>query len=65
MDQKAYAESVYTVPQVAKMFGINRNLAYDLARRGTLPVIRLGKRLVCPRAAIDRMLQLSGDAVET
>ena len=65
MDQKAYAESVYTVPQVAKMFGINRNLAYDLARRGTLPAIRLGKRLVCPKVAIDRMLREPGESLNS
>ena len=56
MDQKTYAESVYTVPQVAKMLGINRNLAYELARRGELPALRLGRRLVCPKQAIDRLL---------
>ena len=56
MDQQRYDKAVYTVPQVAKILGINRNLAYELARRGTLPSIRLGKRLVCPKKAIDRLL---------
>ena len=56
MDANDYEKAVYTVPQVAQMLGINRNLAYELARRGTLPVIRLGKRLVCPKEAIDRLL---------
>jgi excisionase family DNA binding protein len=56
MDQKVYEKSVYTVAQVAKMLGINRNLAYELARRGELPALRLGKRLVCPKQAIDRLL---------
>ena len=56
MDQMAYEKSVYTVPQVAKILGINRNLAYELARRGDLPALRLGKRLVCPKQAIDRLL---------
>jgi len=56
MDQMAYEKSVYTVPQVAKILGINRNLAYELVRRGDLPALRLGKRLVCPKQAIDRLL---------
>lgn len=56
MDQTAYAKSVYTVPQVAKILGINRNLAYQLAANGSLPAIRLGRRLVCPKGAIDRLL---------
>ena len=63
MDQKVYEKSVYTVAQVAKMFGINRNLAYELARRGELPAIRLGKRLVCPKVAIDRMLREPGESL--
>ena len=63
MDQKVYERSVYTVAQVAKMFGINRNLAYELARRGELPAIRLGKRLVCPKVAIDRMLREPGESL--
>ena len=56
MDQQRYDKAVYTVPEVAKILGINRNLAYELARSGTLPSIRLGKRLVCPKKAIDRLL---------
>jgi excisionase family DNA binding protein len=56
MDGNDYEMAVYTVPQVAKILGINRNLAYELARSGTLPSIRLGKRLICPKKAIDRLL---------
>jgi hypothetical protein len=36
--------------------GVGRNAAYDAARRGDLPVIRLGRRLVVPRAALERLL---------
>jgi excisionase family DNA binding protein len=56
MDANDYEKAVYTVPQVAQMLGINRNLAYELVRRGDLPALRLGKRLVCPKQAIDRLL---------
>jgi excisionase family DNA binding protein len=63
MDQKVYEKSVYTVAQVAKMLGINRNLAYELARRGELPALRLGRRFVCPKVAIDRMLQEPGESL--
>ena len=34
-----------------------RNFAYELVRQGELPVIRFGKRLLIPRAALDRMLE--------
>ena len=52
---------VYTVPEVRKLLGINRNLAYEMARQGQIPTIKLGRRLVCPKAAVDRWLTGAGD----
>ena len=47
-----------SVEETAKMLGIGRTLAFDLARRGELPgVLRLGqKRLRVSRAALERYL---------
>lgn len=50
-----------TVEEAAKMLGIGRNLAYDLARTGELPALRLGKRLVILRQPFEKMLQ--GDII--
>ena len=45
------------ISEAAKALGISRNLCYELARRGELPAIRLGKkRLVISRVALERML---------
>jgi len=49
-----------TVVEAAKQLGIGRNQAYAAARRGELPVIRIGKRLVVPLAAFERMMQGDG-----
>jgi excisionase family DNA binding protein len=47
-----------TVPEAAEMLGISRNFAYELVRRGELPVKKLGeKRRVIPRAALEKMLE--------
>lgn len=46
-----------TVPEAAKLVGISRNLAYELVKRGELPVMRFGKRLIIPRAALERKLE--------
>lgn len=46
-----------TVPEAAEMLGISRNFAYELVKQGKLPVIRFGKRLLIPRAALDKMLE--------
>lgn len=49
-----------TIEEVAITFGIARSTAYDLAKRNALPipVIRLGRRLVVSRVALDRALGL-------
>ncbi len=60
--QKTRAESraTLTVEEAAIELGIGRGLAYEAARRGELPTLRLGRRLVVPRAALDRMLATTG-----
>jgi predicted DNA-binding transcriptional regulator AlpA len=47
-----------TIPEFAKVFSISRGLAYDLAGRDALPVpiIRLGKRMVLSRKAVEGLL---------
>jgi excisionase family DNA binding protein len=46
-----------TVEEAAKALGIGRGHAYELARRGELPgVLKLGRRFVVSRAALDRAL---------
>ncbi len=46
-----------TITEVAKVLGIGRNQAYEAARRGDIPTIKIGKRLLVPLAALERMLQ--------
>ena len=47
--------------RVAKLLGIGRNKAYEAAQQADcpFPVIRIGKRIVVPRIAIDRLLGIS------
>jgi excisionase family DNA binding protein len=44
--------------ELATSLGIGRSLVYDLARRGELPVpvLKLGRRFVVPRSAVERLL---------
>jgi excisionase family DNA binding protein len=46
-----------SVEEAAKALGISRGLAYDLARTGRLPVLRLGHRYVVPTSALRRLLE--------
>ena len=48
-----------TVPEGGFLLaGLGRSASYDAARRGDLPVLRVGGRLVVPVAALRRLLQL-------
>jgi excisionase family DNA binding protein len=53
----------YRIDQVAQLLGIGRNHAYEAAKRGEIPTIRIGKRLLVPKIAFDRMLEQAGAKV--
>lgn len=46
----------YSVPEAAALLGISRTVAYQAARSGDIPAVRIGRRLVVPRPALERML---------
>ena len=45
-----------SVEECAKRLGIGRNSAYEAVARGEIPVIRVGKRLLVPKAQLDKLL---------
>lgn len=48
-----------TIEEAGKVLGISRWLAYEQARSGNLggvPVLKIGRRLVVPRLALERVL---------
>lgn len=51
-----------TVPEVAETLGISTDSVYLAIRRGEIPALRLGRRLLVPREAIDRLLQVGETA---
>ncbi len=50
-----------TVPEAGKVLGLGRNSSYDAARRGEIPTVRIGKRLLVPRAALAKLLGQTDD----
>jgi len=52
---------VYTVPEVSELLGISSIHGYLMAKRGELPVIRLGRRIVVPKAALEKLLANAGE----
>jgi hypothetical protein len=46
----------FTVEQAGKILGLSRASAFAAANRRDIPVIRIGKRLIVPRRALERLL---------
>ncbi len=46
----------FTVREAAQVLGIGRDAAYAAVQAGTIPSIRVGRRVVIPREAIGRIL---------
>jgi excisionase family DNA binding protein len=51
-----HATLTVTPAEAARLLGISRNLAYEAARRGEIPTIRIGRRILVPIAALERLL---------
>lgn len=51
-----------SVEEAGALLGISRDLAYDLVARGELPSVRLGRRLVVPRRALEEALRRLAEA---
>jgi excisionase family DNA binding protein len=49
-------EPTIRVDRAGQLLGISRATAYEAARSGQLPTLRIGKRLVVPTAALLRLL---------
>lgn len=58
-----FSRQTLNIADVGKMLGISRPVAYELARRDELPVpvIRLGRRMVVSRQALEDVLNARKD----
>jgi excisionase family DNA binding protein len=55
--KKSVAERlVYTVPEAGQLLGLGRNAAYDAAKRGDIPTIKMGRLLRVPKAALHMLV---------
>lgn len=51
-----------TVEEAGTLLGISRAFAYEAVNRGEIPSIRIGRRVLIPKAAFERMLNESSNA---
>jgi excisionase family DNA binding protein len=50
------ARQTYTVEEAGALLGLGRNSVFKAVNEGNIPAIRIGRRLLVPRLAIERML---------
>ncbi len=63
MEQEA--RLTMSVEDAARVLGISRAFAYELVARGELPHLRLGRRLLVPRRALEELLDAAGACPKT
>jgi excisionase family DNA binding protein len=47
---------VYTVVEAGRLLGLGRNAAYEAAKRGDIPTIRMGRLLLVPKAPLHKLV---------
>lgn len=51
-----------TVEEAGELLGISRGSAYQAARDGTIPTLRIGRRVIVPTARLLAVLGLDGSS---
>jgi excisionase family DNA binding protein len=46
-----------SVADAGKALGLGRSAAYNAAKSGELPTLRIGRRVLVPKAALDQMIE--------
>lgn len=49
-----------SIPETAKLLGLSRNSTYEAARRGELPTLIIGRRILVPLSALKKLLVEAG-----
>lgn len=50
-----------TVEEAAELLGVSRAFAYELVARKELPSLKLGRRVIIPRRALERLLDIESE----
>jgi excisionase family DNA binding protein len=53
---------VFTVEEAAQLLGISRSFAYEAVQRGDIPSMRIGRRILVPKAKLERFLEQTGES---
>lgn len=50
------APLLVSVPEAARLLGVGTTFAWTMVHRGELPVVKLGRRVLVSRAALERLV---------
>ena len=64
MNSNLQCETVNVWPQAAQILGVGRNTIYRAIRQGKVRVLRLGNRIVVPKAELQRLLRGEATVIE-
>ena len=48
---------VLTIEEAGKLLGLGRSRTYEAARRGDIPTLRIGSRILVPKVALLKLLE--------
>jgi len=65
MDKKDTVRLVLSVKEARGQLGLSRGLMYEALRTGQIPSIRIGRRILIPRVALERLLDEAGRSRNT
>jgi excisionase family DNA binding protein len=51
---------VFSVEETRGLLGLSRGLMYEAVRTGQIPSVRIGRRILIPRATLQRLLDEAG-----
>ncbi len=54
---------VYTVNETAQILNIGMNKAYELIQQKQIPNVRVGRKILIPKQALEKWLISAGDKV--
>ncbi len=57
----AHERLTLTVEEAATVLGVSRAFAYEAVRRGDIPAIKIGRRILVPKTALHRLLDSVND----
>ena len=64
IEERPVQRLTMTVEEAAVVLGISRATAYDAMSRGEIPCIRIGRRILIPKVALERLLDGAGGGAQ-